>query len=156
VRDRSSAAGRTTGRPDRSAWGAIRDSQRPRIYPPSPPRYIKRAPVEGTTAEDVKGQASARRRLAKSYCEDVRVSPMDATGLCRDPSPAESARIAVEEGRTVVTSPIRSDTHARGVRGLLPPSYEGVPALRGWGGDVCPLHDDMGMAVATPTRRWRR
>ena len=57
-----------------------------------------------TTREDVKGQAKAAVALAKSYCEDVEFSPMDATRADVEFT-AEVCAIAVEEGATVVNIP---------------------------------------------------
>src|ERR1700716_367051 len=62
-----------------AAWGAIKDSERPRIH-----TFISTSDIHiehqlRTDREDVKGQARAAVTLAKSYCEDVEFSPMDAT-----------------------------------------------------------------------------
>src|ERR1051326_7448874 len=62
-----------------AAWGAIRDSERPRIH-----TFISTSDIHiehqlQTTRDDVKGQAKAAVALARSYCEDVEFSPMDAT-----------------------------------------------------------------------------
>src|SRR3954466_1635344 len=61
-----------------AAWNAIADSQRPRIH-----TFISTSDIHiehqlQTTRDDVKGQARAAVALAKSYCEDVEFSPMDA------------------------------------------------------------------------------
>jgi isopropylmalate/homocitrate/citramalate synthase len=58
-----------------AAWGAIKDSQRPRIH-----TFISTSDIHiehqlASTREDVKGQARAAVALAKSYCEDVEFSP---------------------------------------------------------------------------------
>src|SRR6266540_2210755 len=62
-----------------AAWGAIKDSQRPRIH-----TFISTSDIHiehqlQTTREDVKGQAKAAVAHAKQYCDDVEFSPMDAT-----------------------------------------------------------------------------
>src|SRR5690348_17822998 len=62
-----------------AAWGAIRESSRPRIH-----TFISTSDIHiehqlQTTRDDVKGQAKAAVALARSYCEDVEFSPMDAT-----------------------------------------------------------------------------
>src|SRR3954447_12865104 len=87
-----------------AAWGAIKDSQRPRIH-----TFISTSDIHiehqlQTTREDVKGQAKAAVALAKSYCEDVEFSPMDATRADVEFT-AEVCAIAVEEGATVVIIP---------------------------------------------------
>ena len=69
-----------THKPDiDAAWGAIKDSPRPRIH-----TFISTSDIHiehqlQTTREDVKGQAKAAVALARSYCDDVEFSPMDAT-----------------------------------------------------------------------------
>src|SRR4029077_16911962 len=81
-----------THKPDiDAAWNAIKDSDRPRIH-----TFISTSDIHiehqlQTAREDVKGQAKAAVTLAKSYCEDVEFSPMDATradqigrASCRD------------------------------------------------------------------------
>src|SRR6267378_5698408 len=62
-----------------AAYNAVRDAERPRIH-----TFISTSDIHiehqlQTTREDVKGQAKAAVALAKSYCEDVEFSPMDAT-----------------------------------------------------------------------------
>src|SRR3954463_3236256 len=62
-----------------AAWGAIKGSSRPRIH-----TFVSTSDIHiehqlQTTREDVKGQARAAVALARSYCEDVEFSPMDAT-----------------------------------------------------------------------------
>ena len=84
-----------------AAWGAVRDAQRPRIH-----TFISTSDIHiehqlQTDREDVKGQARAAVSLAKSYCEDVEFSPMDAT-RAEIEFTAEVCAIAVEEGATVV------------------------------------------------------
>ena len=87
-----------------AAWGAIRDAQRPRIH-----TFISTSDIHiehqlQTDREDVKGQARAAVALAKSYCQDVEFSPMDATRADVEFT-AEVCAIAVEEGATVVNIP---------------------------------------------------
>src|SRR6201981_3222009 len=62
-----------------AAWGAIKDSDRPRIH-----TFISTSDIHikyqlQTTREDVKGQARAAVAHAKEYTDDVEFSPMDAT-----------------------------------------------------------------------------
>ena len=130
-----------------AAWGAVRDAQRPRIH-----TFISTSDIHiehqlQTDREDVKGQARAAVSLAKSYCEDVEFSPMDATRADIEFT-AEVCAIAVEEGATVVNIPdtvgyTTPEEYADYFRRL----YELVPALRGVEMSVH-CHDDLGLAVA--------
>jgi 2-isopropylmalate synthase len=130
-----------------AAWGAIKDSQRPRIH-----TFISTSDIHiehqlQTDREDVKGQARAAVTLAKSYCEDVEFSPMDATRADVEFT-AEVCAIAVEEGATVVNIPdtvgyTTPEEYAKYFRRL----YELVPALRDVETSVH-CHDDLGLAVA--------
>jgi len=130
-----------------AAWGAVRDSARPRIH-----TFISTSDIHiehqlQTDREDVKGQARAAVALARSYCEDVEFSPMDATRADVDFT-AEVCAIAVEEGATVVNIPdtvgyTTPEEYAEYFRRL----YELVPGLREVETSVH-CHDDLGMAVA--------
>jgi 2-isopropylmalate synthase len=130
-----------------AAWGAVRDAGRPRIH-----TFISTSDIHiehqlQTDREDVKGQARAAVSLAKSYCEDVEFSPMDATRADIGFT-AEVCAIAVEEGATVVNIPdtvgyTTPEEYADYFRRL----YELVPALRGVEMSVH-CHDDLGLAVA--------
>src|SRR5262245_51822153 len=87
-----------------AAWKAIKDSARPRIH-----TFISTSDIHiehqlQTTREDVKGQAKAAVALAKSYCDDVEFSPMDATRADLEFT-AEVCAIAVAEGATVINVP---------------------------------------------------
>ena len=130
-----------------AAWNAVKGAERPRIH-----TFISTSDIHithqlQTTREDVKGQARAAVALAKSYCEDVEFSPMDATRADVEFT-AEVCEVAVAEGASVINV---ADTV-----GYTTPSeytsyfarlYELVPALRG----VCMsvhCHDDLGLAVA--------
>src|SRR5829696_1783645 len=130
-----------------AAWGAIKDSERPRIH-----TFISTSDIHithqlQTTREDVKGQAKAAVALAKSYCEDVEFSPMDATRADVGFT-AEVCVIAVGEGATVINIPdtvgyTTPEEYGRYFARL----YELVPGLR----DVelsVHCHDDLGVAVA--------
>ena len=113
-----------------AAWGAIKDAERPRIH-----TFISTSDIHikhqlQTTREDVKGQAKAAVALAKSYCEDVEFSPMDATRADVEFT-AEVCAIAVAEGATVVNIPdtvgyTTPEEYARYFARL----YELVPELR--------------------------
>jgi len=130
-----------------AAWGAIKEAARPRIH-----TFISTSDIHiehqlQTDREDVKGQARAAVALAKSYCEDVEFSPMDATRADIEFT-AEVCAIAVEEGATVVNIPdtvgyTTPEEYADYFRRL----YELVPALREVEMSVH-CHDDLGMAVA--------
>jgi 2-isopropylmalate synthase len=130
-----------------AAWGAIKDSERPRIH-----TFISTSDIHithqlQTTRDDVKGQAKAAVALARSYTEDVEFSPMDATRADVEFT-AEVCALAVAEGATVINIP---DTvgyttpaeYAEYFRRL----YELVPGLEGVRVSVH-CHDDLGMAVA--------
>jgi 2-isopropylmalate synthase len=130
-----------------AAWGAIADAQRPRIH-----TFISTSDIHiehqlQTDREDVKGQAKAAVALAKSYCEDVEFSPMDATRADIEFT-AEVCAIAVEEGATVINVPdtvgyTTPEEYAEYWRCL----YELVPGLRDVETSVH-CHDDLGLAVA--------
>src|SRR5690349_6584561 len=130
-----------------AAWGAVKEAQRPRIH-----TFISTSDIHiehqlQTDREDVKGQARAAVALAKSYCEDVEFSPMDATRADVEFT-AEVCAIAVAEGATVINIPdtvgyTTPEEYAEYFRRL----YELVPALREVELSVH-CHDDLGMAVA--------
>ncbi|MGN6201124.1 MAG: 2-isopropylmalate synthase, partial [Solirubrobacterales bacterium] len=130
-----------------AAWGAVKEAARPRIH-----TFISTSDIHiehqlQTDREDVKGQARAAVALAKSYCEDVEFSPMDAT-RAEIEFTAEVCAIAVEEGATTVNIPdtvgyTTPEEYADYFRRL----YELVPALHGVEASVH-CHDDLGLAVA--------
>jgi 2-isopropylmalate synthase len=130
-----------------AAWGAIKDSQRPRIH-----TFISTSDIHiehqlQTTREDVKGQAKAAVALAKSYCDDVEFSPMDATRADLEFT-AEVCAIAVAEGATVINIPdtvgyTTPEEYTEYFRRL----YELVPGLDGVRVSVH-CHDDLGLAVS--------
>ena len=130
-----------------AAWGAIRDSARPRIH-----TFISTSDIHithqlQTTREDVKGQARAAVALARSLCDDVEFSPMDATRADIEFT-AEVCAIAVEEGATVVNIPDTVGyTTPEEYAGYFRRLYELVPGLRDVEMSVH-CHDDLGMAVA--------
>ena len=61
------------------AWEAVRDAERPRIHTFLSTSDIHIEHQLQSTREDVKGQARAAVAHARSLCEDVEFSPMDAT-----------------------------------------------------------------------------
>ncbi len=130
-----------------AAWGAIKDSSRPRIH-----TFISTSDIHiehqlQTTREDVKGQTRAAVTLAKSYCDDVEFSPMDATRADLEFT-AEVCDIAVAEGATVVNIPDTVGyTTPEEYRACFERLYEIVPALREVRTSVH-CHDDLGLAVA--------
>jgi 2-isopropylmalate synthase len=130
-----------------AAWNAIKDAERPRIH-----TFISTSDIHithqlQTTRDDVRGQARAAVALARSYCEDVEFSPMDATRADVEFT-AEVCAIAVAEGATVInipdtvgyTTPEEYDEYFRRL-------YELDPALREVRTSVH-CHDDLGLAVA--------
>ena len=130
-----------------AAWGAIKDSSRPRIH-----TFVSTSDIHiehqlQTTRDDVKGQARAAVALARSYCEDVEFSPMDATRADVEFT-AEVCAIAVEEGATVVNIPdtVGYTTPAEYQR-YFERLYDLVPGLRNVRISVH-CHDDLGLAVA--------
>src|SRR5256886_4712619 len=130
-----------------SAWGAIKSSPWPRIH-----TFISTSDIHiehqlQTTRDDVKGQAKAAVALAKSYCDDVEFSPMDATRADLEFT-AEVCAIAVAEGADVInipdtvgyTTPAEYTAYFRRL-------YELVPGLRDVRTSVH-CHDDLGPADA--------
>jgi 2-isopropylmalate synthase len=130
-----------------AAWGAIKDSERPRIH-----TFISTSDIHiehqlQTDREDVKGQAKAAVALAKSLCDDVEFSPMDATRADVEFT-AEVCAIAVAEGANVVNIPdtVGYTTPAEYTR-YFERLYELAPGLREVELSVH-CHDDLGLAVA--------
>jgi 2-isopropylmalate synthase len=130
-----------------AAWGAIKDSERPRIH-----TFISTSDIHithqlQTTREDVKGQAQAAVATARAYCENVEFSPMDATRADVEFT-AEVCAIAVAEGASVINIPdtvgyTTPEEYTRYLRRL----YELVPGLADVEVSVH-CHDDLGLAVA--------
>ena len=130
-----------------AAWNAVRDSERPRIH-----TFVSTSDIHiefqmQNTRADVLGLARAAVAQAKSYCDDVEFSPMDATRS--DPEfTAEVLQIALDEGATTINIPdtvgyAMPDEYAR----FLTRLYELLPGLH----DVVlstHCHDDLGLAVA--------
>jgi 2-isopropylmalate synthase len=130
-----------------AAWAAIRDAERPRIHTFVSTSDIHITHQLQTDREDVKGQAKAAVALAKSYCDDVEFSPMDATRADVEFT-AEVCAVAVAEGATVVNIPdtvgyTTPEEYTRYFERL----YELAPPLRGVTMSVH-CHDDLGLAVA--------
>lgn len=130
-----------------AAWDAIKDAERPRIHTFVSTSDIHITHQLQTTRDDVKGQARAAVALARSYCDDVEFSPMDATRADVEFT-AEVCAIAVAEGATVVNIPDTVGyTTPEEYQRYLARLYELVPGLA----DVrlsVHCHDDLGLAVA--------
>jgi 2-isopropylmalate synthase len=129
------------------AWEAVREAERPRIHTFLSTSDIHIEHQLQSTREDVKGQARAAVAHARSLCDDVEFSPMDATRADVEFT-AEVLRIAIDEGATTINVP---DTVGYAMpheyAEFLGRLYELVPALR----DVTlsvHCHDDLGLAVA--------
>ena len=143
LRPGAHAQGRTSTR----RGARSRSPARPRIH-----TFISTSDIHiehqlQTTREDVKGQARAAVALAKSYCEDVEFSPMDATRADLEFT-AEVCAIAVAEGATVVNIPDTVGyTTPEEYRRYFERLYELVPELREVRTSVH-CHDDLGLAVA--------
>jgi 2-isopropylmalate synthase len=129
------------------AWEAVRDAERPRIHTFLSTSDIHIEHQLQSTREDVKGQARAAVAHAKSLCDDVEFSPMDATRADVEFT-AEVLRIAIEEGATTINVP---DTVGYAMpheyAAFLTRLYELVPGLAGAVLSVH-CHDDLGLAVA--------
>jgi 2-isopropylmalate synthase len=129
------------------AWEAVRDAERPRIHTFLSTSDIHIEHQLQSTREDVKGQARAAVAHARSLCEDVEFSPMDATRADAEFT-AEVLNIAIEEGATTINVP---DTVGYAMpheyAAFLTRLYELVPGLSGVVLSVH-CHDDLGLAVA--------
>src|SRR3954469_5232215 len=124
---------------------AVRDAERPRIH-----TFISTSDIHirhqlQSTREDVLGQARAAVAHARSLCEDVEFSPMDATRADVEFT-AEVLQLALDEGATTINVP---DTVGYAMpeeyAAFLTKLYELVPDLR----DVVlsvHCHDDFGLA----------
>src|SRR3954449_12837917 len=86
------------------AWEAIRDSERPRIHTFLSTSDIHIEHQLQSTREDVKGLARASVAQARSLCDDVEYSPMDATRSDIEFT-AEVLQIAIDEGATTINVP---------------------------------------------------
>jgi 2-isopropylmalate synthase len=126
---------------------AVRDAERPRVH-----TFISTSDIHiqhqlQSTRADVLGQARAAVAHARSLCEDVEFSPMDATRADVEFT-AEVLQAALDEGATTINIPdtvgyAMPDEYAA----FLGRLYALVPGLR----DVVlsvHCHDDLGLAVA--------
>jgi 2-isopropylmalate synthase len=130
-----------------AAWGALKDAERPRIHTFVSTSDIHIQHQMQNTRADVKGMARAAVAHAKSLCEDVEFSPMDATRSDVEFT-AEVLQIAIDEGATTINIPDTVGyTMPHEYTAFLARLYELVPDLR----DVVlsvHCHDDLGLAVA--------
>src|SRR3954449_3747311 len=130
-----------------AAYGAVRDSARPRIH-----TFVSTSDIHiehqlASTREDVKGQARAAVAHARSLVEDVEFSPMDATRADVEYT-AEAVQIALDEGATTINIPDTVGyTMPHEYAAFLGRLYELVPGLRNVVLSVH-CHDDLGLAVA--------
>lgn len=130
-----------------AAWNAIKDSEQPRIH-----TFISTSDIHiehqmRNTREDVLKGARASVAQAKSYCEDVEFSTMDATRSDVEFT-AEVCAVAVEEGATVINIPdtVGYTTPAEYMK-FFEDLVRHAPSLA----DVrlsVHCHDDLGLAVA--------
>jgi 2-isopropylmalate synthase len=130
-----------------TAWEAIQDAERPRIH-----TFVSTSDIHiehqlQSSRDDVKGQARAAVALARTRCEDVEFSPMDATRADVEFT-AEVCAIAVEEGATVINIPDTVGyTTPEEYAAYFHRLYELVPGLFEVETSVH-CHDDLGLAVA--------
>jgi 2-isopropylmalate synthase len=129
------------------AWDAVRDAPRPRIH-----TFISTSDIHiehqlRSSRDDVKSGARAAVSHARSLCEDVEFSPMDATRSDVEYT-AEVLQIAIDEGATTINIPDTVGyTTPEEFKAFLGRLYELTPGLR----DVVlsvHCHDDLGLAVA--------
>jgi len=130
-----------------AAWNALRDAEKPRIH-----TFISTSDIHiehqmRNTRDDVKAGARASVAHARTFCEDVEFSPMDATRASVEFT-AEVCAIAVEEGATVINIPDTVGyTTPEEYTAYFADLYRFAPSLR----DVelsVHCHDDLGLAVA--------
>jgi 2-isopropylmalate synthase len=130
-----------------AAWNAVKEAERPRIH-----TFISTSDIHiehqlQTDREDVKGQAKAAVTLAKSYCDNVEFSPMDAT-RSEFEFTAEVIAIAIEAGATTINVPDTVGyTTPEEYAEMWARFYELVPDLRKVETSVH-CHNDLGLAVA--------
>jgi 2-isopropylmalate synthase len=129
------------------AWEAVRDAARPRIH-----TFISTSDIHiehqlRSTREDVKAGARAAVSHARSFCEDVEFSPMDATRADAEFT-AEVLQIAIDEGATTINIPDTVGyTTPDEYKAFLTRLYELTPGLKEVVLSVH-CHDDLGLAVA--------
>src|SRR4051795_8614524 len=126
---------------------AVRDAERPRVH-----TFISTSDIHiqhqlQSTRDDVLGQARAAVAHARSLCDDVEFSPMDATRADAEFT-AEVVQAAIDEGASTINIP---DTVGYAMpmeyAAFLTRLYELVPDLRNVVLSVH-CHNDLGLAVA--------
>lgn len=138
---------RVHGEDIKSAYEAVRDSQRPRIHTFVSTSDIHIEHQMQSTRGEVIGLARAAVAHARGLVDDVEFSPMDATRADVEFT-AEVVDIAIQEGATTINIPdtVGYTTPAEYAE-FLGRLYKLVPGL---GGVVLSVHchDDLGLAVA--------
>ena len=87
-----------------AAWEALKDAERPRIHTFLSSSEIHMLHQMRKDREEIMGMAIDAVRRAKSYCEDVEFSPMDATRT--DPQYLyDMVEAVIEAGATTVNIP---------------------------------------------------
>ena len=128
-------------------WEAVRDAARPRIHTFISTSDINIEHQMRNTRADVKDGARAAVAHARSLCEDVEFSPMDAT-RADVVFTAEVVQIAIDEGATTINIPDTVGyTTPDEFKAFLAGLYQHAPGLK----DVVlsvHCHDDLGLAVA--------
>ena len=138
-----------------TAWEALKEAERPRIH-----TFIATSPVHmeyklKMKPEEVLAQAEAMVRRAIRLCPDVEFSAEDASRT--DPEFLYKVIEAViAAGATTVNIPDTVGYSApeefaaliRGVRDNVPNIDKAIISVH--------CHNDLGLAVATPSRRWPR
>src|SRR6202789_2294715 len=128
-----------------AAWGALKEAERPRIH-----TFISTSDIHikyqmQNTRDDVRGMTRAAVAHAKSFCDDVEFSPMDAT-RSEIEFTAEILQMALDEGATTINIPDTVGyTMPTEYAAFLTRLYELVPRLREVVLSVH-CHNDLGLA----------
>ncbi|MDA1257405.1 MAG: 2-isopropylmalate synthase [Chloroflexi bacterium] len=130
-----------------AAWEAIKDAERPRIHTFLSTSEIHMAHQMRKGAEDILGMAVDAVTRAKSYCDDVEFSPMDATRT--DPEWLyRLVEAVIDAGATTVNIP---DTvgysNPEEFGALIKGVFENVPNIDKATVSVH-CHNDLGLAAA--------
>ncbi len=130
-----------------AAWGAIKDAEKPRIHTFLSVSEIHLLHQMRRDRETIMNMAVEAVRRAKSYCDDVEFSPMDATRA--EPSQLYAMLEAtIEAGATTVNIPDTVGyTAPVEFRDLIEGIFENVRNIEGIVVSVH-CHDDLGLAVA--------
>lgn len=130
-----------------AAWGALKDAERPRIHTFLSSSEIHLMHQMRKDRETIMDMAVDAVRRAKSYCEDVEFSPMDATRT--DPAYLFAIlQATIEAGATTVNIPDTVGYATPAEFGeLIKSIFDNVPNIEKATVSVH-CHDDLGMAVA--------